>query len=94
MLLFAFSRFSVNAVKRRDVRYHVMTIGLYVKINTLFGKSLTGIHDAVCEVYGESEVDHSTMSQWTSSFREGRTGVEGDPRNTVARTQIPLGILP
>jgi len=47
------------------------------KFDTLFHKSLNGIHSALCEVYGESAVDRSTLSRWASSFHEGQTGVEG-----------------
>ena len=42
----------------------------------------------------EEEFYIGVVVQGDGGFREGRTGVEGDPRNTVARTQIPLGILP
>jgi len=53
----------------------------YIKIETLRGKTPTEIHNALHEVCGDSVVDRSTVSRWSSRFREGRVSIQDDPRN-------------
>ena len=51
------------------------------------------VFTVLCVRFMVSAVDPSTLSRSASSFCEGQTGVEGDPKNTVARWQNPRGIL-
>ena len=53
----------------------------YIKIETLRGKTPTEIHNALHEVCGDSVVDRSTVSRWSSHFCEGRVSIQDDPRN-------------
>jgi transposase len=53
----------------------------YIKIETLWGKTPTEIHNALHEVCGDSVVDRSTVSRWSSRFREGRVGIQDNPRS-------------
>jgi len=53
----------------------------YIKIETSRGKNPTEIHNALHEVYGDSVVDHSTVSRWASRFREDRVSIQDDPRS-------------
>jgi len=45
---------------------------LYIKIETLRGKSPIEIHSVLHEVYGEQTVDHSTVAHWATRFHERR----------------------
>jgi hypothetical protein len=47
----------------------------------LQGKNPTEIHNALHEVCGDSVVDHSTVSWWTSRFHEGRVSIQDDLRS-------------
>ena len=53
----------------------------YIKIETLRGKTPNEIHNALQEVCGDSVADRSTVSRWSSRFREGRVSIQDDPRN-------------
>ena len=53
----------------------------YIKIETLWGKSPTKIHNALHEVCGDSVVYRSTVSRWASCFHEGRVSIQDDPRS-------------
>jgi histone-lysine N-methyltransferase SETMAR len=53
----------------------------YIKIETLRGKNPIEIHNALHEVCGDSVVDRTTVSRWTSCFREGRVSIQDDPRS-------------
>ena len=53
----------------------------YIKIENLRGKNPTEIHNALHAVCRVSVVDHSTVSQWASRFREGRVSIQDDPRS-------------
>jgi len=52
---------------------------LYIKVETLHGKSPIEIHSVLHEVCGEQTVDHSTVSHWATRFHEGR--VTGKAKN-------------
>lgn len=43
----------------------------YIKIETLQGKTLTEIHNNLCEVCGNGAVDCIIVSQWASWFCSG-----------------------
>jgi len=58
----------------------------YIKIETLQGKNPTEIHNALHEVCGDSVVHRSTMSRWTSHFREGQVSIQDDPRSGLPVT--------
>jgi len=53
----------------------------YIKIETLWGKNPTKIHNGLHEVCGDSVVDRSTVSRWASRFRKGRVSIQDDPRS-------------
>ena len=53
----------------------------YIKIETLWGKNPTEIHNALHKVCGDNVVDHSTVSRWASRFREGWVNIQDDPRS-------------
>ena len=55
--------------------------GSCIKIETLRRKNPTEIYNALHEVCGDSVVDHSTVTQWASRFREGRVSIQDDPRS-------------
>jgi transposase len=52
-----------------------------LKLKLCEEKNPTEIHNALYEVCRDSVVDRSTVSRWTSRFREGRVSIQGDPRN-------------
>ena len=51
----------------------------YIKIETLREKNPVKIRNALHEVCRDSVVDRSMVSQWASSFCEGRVGIQDDP---------------
>jgi len=53
---------------------------LYIKTETLCGKTPTEIHSALCEVCGEQTEELSTVSRWATRFREGRVTINDDQR--------------
>jgi hypothetical protein len=58
----------------------------YIKIGTLRGKPPTEIHVVLREVSGEQTVDLSTLSRWTTRFREGRVTINNDSRPGRSKT--------
>jgi hypothetical protein len=52
----------------------------YIKIETLRRKNPNKVHNALREVCWDSVVDRSTVSRWTSRFREGQVSIQEDPR--------------
>jgi len=58
----------------------------HIEIETLRGKNPTEIHSALREVCGEQIVDSSTVSRWTTPFREGRVTINDDPRPERSKT--------
>ena len=53
----------------------------YIKIESLHGKNLIEIHNNLREMCGDNVVDRSTVSRWSSRFREGRLSTEDNPRS-------------
>jgi hypothetical protein len=53
---------------------------LYIKIETLCGKTPTEIHIALHEVCGEQTISCSTVSHWATCIRERRVTINDDPR--------------
>jgi transposase len=59
---------------------------VYIKIETLRGKTPTEIHSLLMEVCGVETVDQSTISRWAQRFHEGRLSIENDPKSGRPRT--------
>jgi transposase len=53
---------------------------LYIKTETLRGKTPTEIHSDLCEVCGEQAVKRSAVSRLATRFREGRVTINDDQR--------------
>jgi len=51
---------------------------VYIKIETLLGKTPMEIYSSLMEVCGVETVDRSTISRWAQCFREGRLSIEND----------------
>jgi hypothetical protein len=47
----------------------------FIKIETLCGKNRTEIHFALSEVCDEQTADRSTVSYWTTNFRESHVTI-------------------
>ena len=56
---------------------------VYIKIETLRGKTPTEIHSSLMEVCGVETVGRSTISRWAQRFREGRLSIENDPERRL-----------
>jgi len=63
-----------SQISRSEQRSHI-------KSENLRGKNQNEIHNALHEVFGDSVVDRSTVSQWASRFREGWVSIQYDPRS-------------
>jgi len=56
---------------------------VYIKTETLRGKTPMEIHSSLMEV---ETVDRSTISRWAQRFHEGRLSTENDPKSGRPRT--------
>ena len=58
----------------------------YKKLETLRGKNLTEIHDALSEVCGDFTMDRSKVSRWANRFHGGCVSIDNDLRPERPRT--------
>jgi len=58
---------------------------VYIKIETLRGKTPMEIHSLLMEVCGVETVDWNTISCWAQRFHEGRLSIENDPKSGQPR---------